>query len=132
MKNMKTTDVVYPLLGVVLVAALLLAYVYFRKGHHSEGFADSDTFTLYYADWCPHCKTVKPIFSKWSSSGTVTVQNKTVSVKMVEADTNPELVTQAGVKGFPTMILTKSDGTSVEYKGDRSVSAWEEWLSSNI
>jgi thiol-disulfide isomerase/thioredoxin len=132
MKFMKSRNLLYVLVGaaVLIVIALgLRMYATTEKEAFSSG---QDTFTLYYADWCPHCKAVKPVFSEWSSSGTVMVQNKTVVTKMVEADTSPDLVSKAGVKGFPTMILTKADGTSVEYKGDRSVSGWEEWLSSNL
>jgi thiol-disulfide isomerase/thioredoxin len=129
--KMKLKDVVYILIGVAVIAAVSFTVLsYMNK--RSEGFSDGSNFTLYYADWCPHCKAVKPIFSQWSSSGTVNVQNKTVSTQMVEADTNPELVSKAGVKGFPTMILTKSDGTTMEYKGERSVTAWEDWLSSHL
>ena len=46
----------------------------------------------------------------------------------MEADTNPDEISKAGVKGFPTMMLAKPDGTTVEYKGDRTPSAWEQWL----
>jgi len=127
MKLLKSKQLLYVLLGLAVVAVVVYALC-----PRNEGFSSVETFTLYYADWCPHCKAVKPVFSQWSSSGSVTVKDKTVLTKMVEADTSPDLVSQAGVKGFPTMILTKSDGSSVEYKGDRSVSAWEEWLGSNL
>jgi thiol-disulfide isomerase/thioredoxin len=127
MKLLKTNNLLYVVVGLALVGLVVYAL-----RSRSEGFSSGDTFTLYYADWCPHCKAVKPVFSQWSSSGSVTVKDKTVVTKMVEADTSPDLVSKAGVKGFPTMILTKADGTTVEYKGDRSVSAWEEWLGSNV
>jgi len=127
MKLLKSNNFLYVVLGLVVIGVLV-----YTLSSRNEGFSSGDTFTLYYADWCPHCKAVKPVFSQWSSSGSVTVKDKTVITKMVEADTSPALVSQAGVKGFPTMILTKADGSSVEYKGDRSVSAWEEWLGSNV
>jgi thiol-disulfide isomerase/thioredoxin len=127
MKLLKSKQLLYVLLGLAVVGVLVYSLC-----PRSEGFSSVETFTLYYADWCPHCKAVKPVFSQWSSSGSVTVKDKTVVTKMVEADTSPDLVSKAGVKGFPTMMLTKADGTTVEYKGDRSVTAWEEWLGSNL
>jgi thiol-disulfide isomerase/thioredoxin len=127
MKFLKSKQFLYVVLGLLVVVGIVYAL-----SSRNEGFSSGDTFTLYYADWCPHCKAVKPVFSQWSSSGSVTVKDKTVLTKMVEADTSPDLVSKAGVKGFPTMMLTKADGTTVEYKGDRSVSAWEEWLGSNL
>jgi thiol-disulfide isomerase/thioredoxin len=127
MKFLKSKNFLYVVLGLVIIGLVV-----YSLSSRNEGFSSGDTFTLYYADWCPHCKAVKPVFSQWSSSGSVTVKDKTVVTKMVEADTSPDLVSKAGVKGFPTMMLTKADGTTVEYKGDRSVSAWEEWLGSNL
>lgn len=127
---MKGKDIMYILVGVAVIAALAYGVMLLRT--KPEGFSEADTFTLYYADWCPHCKAVKPVFAEWSSSGSVTVKDKTVMTTMVEADTSPDLVSQAGVKGFPTMMLTKANGTRIEYKGERTSSAWEEWLVSNL
>lgn len=127
---MKARDVMYVLVGVAVIAALVYGVMQLRT--RPEGFSEGDSFTLYYADWCPHCKAVKPVFAQWSSSGSVTVKDKTVMTTMVEADTSPDLVSQAGVKGFPTMMLRKANGTTMEYKGERTSTAWEEWLASNL
>jgi thiol-disulfide isomerase/thioredoxin len=117
------------LMGAIILALVLLGYWYFKS---SEGFEGADTFTLYYADWCPHCKTIKPVFSEWSSKKSIEVKGKTVFLSMVEADTEPEKVSAAGVKGYPTFMLKKADGTSVEFNGERSPSGWESWLKSNL
>jgi len=126
----------YTLAIVVVVALLALNYMYNR----SEGFADAgasgvDTFTMFYADWCPHCKTVKPEFKNWGADkGSVQVNGKTVFVKMLEADAagTKEKMTEAGVKGFPTFMLFKSNGQKVEFDGERSPAGWESWLKKNI
>ncbi len=124
----------YTLAVVVVIALLLLKYGMFG----SEGFADAggvDTFTLFYADWCPHCKTVKPEFSKWGAEkGSVQVNGKTVFVKMLEADVagTKEKMNEAGVKGFPTFMLFKSNGQKVEFDGERTPSGWEAFLKKNI
>ena len=117
------------LMGAIILALVLLGYWYFKS---SEGFEGSDTFTLYYADWCPHCKTIKPVFSEWSSKKSIEVNGKTVFLSMVEADAEPAKVSEAGVKGYPTFMLKKADGTSVEFNGERSASGWESWLKSNL
>ena len=117
------------LMGAIILALVLLGYWYFKS---SEGFEGSDTFTLYYADWCPHCKTIKPVFSEWSSKKSIEVNGKTVFLSMVEADAEPEKVSEAGVKGYPTFMLKKADGTSVEFNGERTASGWESWLKSNL
>lgn len=128
---MKTKNVLYTLVGIVAVVLLFLGARWLVSSKNEGFVSDHSTFTLYYADWCPHCKTVKPIFQQWSKSGQVSVNGKSVNAQMMEADANADEISKAGVKGFPTFILSKPDGSSVEYKGDRSVSAWEEWLSTH-
>lgn len=99
----------------------------------SEGFqAGADSFVMYYADWCPHCKTVKPIFKDWSKSGSIQVNGKPVFLEMAEADTNPEKIEKAGVKGFPTFVLHKADGSKKEFDGERTQDGWEAFLKANL
>jgi thiol-disulfide isomerase/thioredoxin len=122
------------IVGAVGVLLLLLGIIYSQTlGVRKDGFASGvDTFTLYYADWCPHCQAVKPAFKSWSSSGSTTVGGKTVFLSMVEADTNPEKLKGKPVKGYPTFLLEKADGTFKEFDGDRSPSGWAAWLAKNV
>jgi len=116
-------------LALALLAVIRYLYPKNYQGNH-EGLAGSDSFTLYYADWCPHCKTVKPIFADWSKKGTIDVGGKTVFVSMVEAS-DPKSK-NPNVKGFPTMLLEKGDGSVVEFSGDRTPAGWESWLKQNV
>jgi thiol-disulfide isomerase/thioredoxin len=133
---MKIKQSFYTLAIVVVIALLLMKFGFFG----SEGFANPsagsvDTFTMFYADWCPHCKTVKPEFKSWGAEkGSVQVNGKTVFVNMLEADApgTKEKMNEAGVKGFPTFMLFKSNGQKVEFDGDRTPSGWESWLKKNM
>lgn len=120
----------------ILVGAIIFSILFYMKWRFGpQGFANQegvDTFALYYADWCPHCKTVKPEFKKLADKGSVQVNGKTVFVKMFEADTNPEDIQKAGVKGFPTFKLHKADGKTVEYNGERNMDGWMEFLKKQI
>lgn len=122
------------ILGAALALMVLLAVVY--RIRPAEGFAGgaagADSFTLYYADWCPHCKTVKPIFKDWSKKGSVNINGKPVFLTMVEADTDAEKLKGKPVKGFPTFLLEKADGKFVEFEGERTPAGWESWLASNL
>ena len=112
-------NVVYVALGLLIVYGL---YCYIKV----EGFSGSgNTFTLYYADWCPHCKSVKPAFESWMSSQTL------VTAQMFEADKDSAKVKAAGVKGFPTFQLTKTDGSVVECTA-RDPAGWESFLKVNL
>lgn len=110
--------------GFVVLGALVLYFLY-RALFSVEGFSSGPTFTMYYADWCPHCKTVAPAFETWMSSQTL------VTAKMYEADKDSAKVKEAGVKGFPTFQLTKADGSVVECNA-RDASGWESFLKQNL
>ena len=118
------------------VAAGVLVILFALRWARSsfEGFSGSgtDTFTLYYADWCPHCKAVKPVFEKWSAEKTITVNSKTVFLEMVEADAQPDVVAKNNVKGFPTLMLQRADGSTKEFSGERTPEGWKSWLEANL
>lgn len=119
MKGSTLKNIAYVLLGLVVLYGL------YKLVGTSEGFSSGNTFALYYADWCPHCKTVKPAFESWMSKQTM------VTAKMYEADKDSAAVKAAGVKGFPTFQLTKGDGSVVECSA-RDPAGWEAFLKENI
>lgn len=94
-----------------------------------ENFNEGNTtFTLYYANWCPHCTDVKPIFKKYT--GKKTINGKTVIVQMIE---EKEMTSNAPrIPGFPSFILQKDDGSIVSYNGGRSADKWDSFLSENV
>lgn len=115
--------------GVVLLILLAIRYMNSVKG---EGFAGADTFTLYYAKWCPHCKSIAPVFSKWSKAGSVKIGGKTVFLTMLEADEDAAKMKGKPVKGFPTFLLEKANGQIVEFDGERTPKGWKTWLAANL
>ena len=113
-------------LYMVLAAAIALAlfyYFFIRKA--TSGFQDGDTFTLYYASWCPHCKDVKPVFEKWmkDNGGSIQANGKKINLALIEESDIPA---GADVKGFPTMKLNNK-----EYSGARTPEAWKAWIQAN-
>jgi thiol-disulfide isomerase/thioredoxin len=116
---------------ILLVSVMVLMYIRYLHPDGSAGFENAPTFTMYYADWCPHCKSIKPEFKKWSSAGSVNVGGKTVFIDMVEADSSPEKMKGKPVKGYPTFLLEK-DGQFTEFDGERTPKGWESWLASNL
>jgi thiol-disulfide isomerase/thioredoxin len=117
---------------ILITALVILAILAVLSVTTKEGFAgaatNAPTFTMYYADWCPHCKTVKPAFADFSKNGSVNVKGKTVFVSMVEEKEN----TNKKIRGFPTFVLEKSTGESVEFDGERTPEGWKQWLGENL
>jgi thiol-disulfide isomerase/thioredoxin len=74
---------------------------------------------FFYADWCPHCKTAKPVWEEITSE----YENKTVNgYKVVFTEVNcttenakvEEMMNKYKIEGFPTIKLIK-DGQVIEF-----------------
>jgi thiol-disulfide isomerase/thioredoxin len=120
---------------VVLVVAVLLIVIalYNRnviQGFVSGGLGSEPSFTMYYVDWCPHCKAVKPLFTDFMGSGTVQVNGKPVKCAMVNAETNPDAVKGLNIKGYPSFLLNK-DGKLIEFNGQRNADGFMSFLNEN-
>lgn len=126
--RMATRTSRFVVLAVVILAALLLM----KYGYSNEGFqGGTDKFVMYYADWCPHCQSVKPAFKEWSKKGSVQINGKTVFVEMVEEKEKDKMAGKP-IRGYPTFLLETSGGKFKEFEGDRSPSGWESWIKSNL
>ena len=118
------------------VAALALVVYAVLNGQLVQGFvggssSSSDTFTMYYVEWCPHCKTAKPIFKDFMGNGSVAVNGKNVKCVMVDAEKEPEAVKGLNIKGYPSFILNKG-GNNVEFNGPRTGDGFTAFLKENM
>jgi thiol-disulfide isomerase/thioredoxin len=98
----------------------------------SSSSPDMNTFTMYYADWCPHCRTVKPDFGELVKKGAINVGSKKCLIRMVNADESPEELKKKNVQGFPTFLLETTDGQTVEYQGARTTEGWMKFLNEKL
>lgn len=115
------------LVGLWVAYRVYVSYVVMGK----EGFAGSGNyrFVMYYADWCGHCKTTKPEFSKLGS--TKTIGDSVVDIVMINPETNP--VKGVDIPGYPTIHLYGPKGQLVsEYAGQRTESAFLDFLQKNV
>ena len=121
-------------LGVVLVGILsaLMFYNYGTVREMFQGGASENVFTMYYADWCPHCKDAKPEFDTLVKKSPVTVGDKTCKIRMISSDENPEIMKAKGVKGFPTFKLETVDGKDVEYPGARNTDGYLAFINEHL
>ena len=81
-------------------------------GHSAE-------LMLFYVDWCPHCKTAKPVWEDIKSEyENKTINGYTVTFTEVNCTTEtPEIeqmINKYNIEGFPTIKLLK-DGQIIEY-----------------
>jgi len=128
------------LMVVGLVIAILVFLFTLRSTGNVQGFSDMGasapraSFSLYYMNGCPHCETILPQFRTFASSGMVLPSGSTVDIKLLEQG---DPAAQAGInenqiKGFPSFVLKKADGTNVPYEGDRTVEACKAFITKNV
>jgi len=84
------------------------------------GITTADIY-FFYTEWCPHCKTAKPVWADFKEQ----MNGKTVhgiSLVFIEVDCDKDTATsdRFNVKGFPTIKLMK-DKQIIEYDAKPSV-----------
>ena len=123
-----------------LVLLCIVAYYYTTtSGFRRQGFTNpaKAEFIMYYADWCPHCKTCKPDFDTFSGNGTIVVGGQDVVVKAYESTADAAKLQEAkarGVKieGFPTFVLTTTDGSVYKHEGARKSDEYLKFLNEKL
>ena len=70
----------------------------------------ADTLTLvdFWADWCGPCKAIAPVLDQLADN-----YGERLSIRKLDADSNPETVAEYGIRSIPTLILFKN-GKPVE------------------
>lgn len=116
-KNLKknSENILITLLVVVL---LVLVVVYVMKNR--EGFKDNKkkvVILFFHVDWCGYCQKAKPEVAKLEEelkSNNGMCENVNVDLKSVNAEEDTKLAEQHNVRAYPTCILEKANGETVE------------------
>lgn len=128
------------LILVSVLVVVILAYITILvtgSRPRIDGFSglspQTNTFTMYYMNGCPHCESILPQYKQFVASGQVVSNGKKTQIRMLEQgnpDAAPELEAN-NIKGFPTFILSTATGENIEYSGDRTVPAMTEFINKN-
>ena len=96
-----------------------------------EGFASSGPmFYMFGVDWCPHCTSAKPEFLALGS--TKTIDGKSVEMRFVNPEKEPEAAADFEIDGYPTLYLVQSSGQKVKYQGPRTTDGFLHFLQKNV
>lgn len=130
-----------PRLVILLIILIVLYFVYnkFLK----EGMANSNEITsddvedhiksgkklvLFYADWCGHCKKIKPVWEK-TSSEVNDEELKMIKVNCGEGTpADQKIMKKYSIDGYPT-IIKFVNGKPQLYQGERDPESFKEALS---
>ena len=156
LNNNKKNNVSMPLLGtmkkenwsmlafIALIVLLFAIYYLSYKSNYEqsnfESFASGEpnltvssneiVIALFYADWCPHCVSFKPDYKKaMTKLNGKSHKGKNMRFEMVDCDKHKNLSKKYDVNGFPTVKILNGDGSTAEYKGERTYEGLTEYFS---
>jgi protein disulfide-isomerase A6 len=116
-------------IAILFVIAYVSGFSGIRQGFQNP---NQNTFTMYYADWCGHCKKVKPDFEKFMKTGPINVNGKSCEIRMISPEKQPDLAAGKPIRGFPTFLMETTNGQIVEYKGERTTQGFLEFINKNL
>ena len=129
-KLIKNKSIKMVITGLFILAVLFVIYNATKKegfelspADFSEKLDHGKKLVLIYADWCGHCKKIKPTWDKVSEK-----VNKEDELKMVKincGEGTPEqkqLMSKYDVDGYPTILIV-DNGKATPYEGDRTEDA---------
>jgi thiol-disulfide isomerase/thioredoxin len=118
---------IFPIVALFLIGLGIYSYclsvrrVHFRENNNQyhEAFENAPaSLKIFYADWCGHCKTFKPIYEN-DLPDMINKQKINCTIDAIDAEKNKEQASKYEVKGFPTTILELPDGKKIKYEGER-------------
>lgn len=146
-KNAGNTQFLFVLLIAVLflIAALFIYKRYVASGINANYVTNNEfsktsdrssvtTADIYffYTEWCPHCKTAKPIWADFKNQmGGKKVNG--ISLNFIEIDCDKDTATsdKFNVKGFPTIKLVKGKQV-IEYDAKPSTENLIEFVNATL
>jgi len=114
---------------IFLLAVLVILYLfyvnYLKEGFESkpadleEQISSGKKLVLFYADWCGHCKKVKPDWDEAAKQMNKD-EKKMIKVNCGEGTKDDKAVMEKyNIDGYPTIIIFQ-DGKPSKYEGNRS------------
>ena len=116
-----------PIIVVVAILLVIGAVLFLtNKTNKIKGGENNEAmFVLYYVDWCPHCKVVKPEWEKLENDTSI----KNVAITKVNCEKEEKAAEENNIEGFPT-ILFKQNNKVEAYEGGREYGDFKKFLMS--
>lgn len=97
-----------------------------------EDNVESADLYFFYTDWCPHCKTAKPVWNDLQEDiGTKKVNGKTIHFIAVDCEKDPETAEKYKVEGYPTIKLVVGNQV-IEYDAKPEFETLKQFLNVSL
>ena len=116
------------ILVITVLTLISIGIYFFQTPTKQETFYIKPEFKLYYANWCPHCKTMMADWNKLENDRGL---SKQITISKIDCAEQRHISREAGVKTFPTMFLY-INGKKIKYDGKRSYSNMKSWLQTHL
>lgn len=136
---------------ILLVAALFIAaavYTYStyvkprlnaayvpNKEFETEGSDDTSAdLYFFYTDWCPHCKTAKPVMAKlqeYLASQNNEVKGVPINYVAINCEEDKQTAERFNVEGYPTIKLVIGNKV-IEYDAKPDLDTLKQFLSTSL
>ena len=139
MKEMKSMCSAKNLPRLIIILIILVALYFIYDKFLKEGFEGFETdsgnlddqvksgtkLVLFYADWCGHCKKIKPVWDETAK------EINSDEVKMIKVNCgegskeDQEIMKKYSIDGYPT-IIKFVNGKATLYQGDRDADSFKD------
>ena len=133
------------ILFVILVFIVAAMYIYkrFISNKLAKDYVSNNEFTqqgagqsgdiyFFYTEWCPHCKTAKPIWADFKTQmAGKQVNGVTLNFFEIDCDKDAATSDKFNVKGFPTIKLIKGNQI-IEYDAKPSTVNLIEFVNASL
>lgn len=89
---------------------------------------EKDLLILFYAPWCGHCKSFKPVYADFAKD----MESSPLVVAQFDATVNDYDKELFNVAGFPTLYFVPAKGSPIEYSGDRSIESLKSFVEEHL
>jgi thiol-disulfide isomerase/thioredoxin len=89
---------------------------------NAETFSQSNAKLLFfYADWCPHCITLKPIIEELKKANTINIE------MLEDKSTDSKLKKEFNIEGYPTIYYVDTT-MKILYEGPRTIEGLRQFI----
>jgi thiol-disulfide isomerase/thioredoxin len=111
------------LLAILVLVFVILASSVYIEGLNAGPVNKKRVVRLHYTDWCPHCKTMTPV---WEAVKKTT--NERIPNSFVFEEVNEDVAKTPGVKSYPTIRMITEYGKVVEYSSTPNYENLLRWV----